>query len=143
MATATIDVRVLGAGFMAKVMRRGMTTALDEVERRIARDDAYAEAMPDYYAGVSHCLAEVRAVRADAESAPLPEDEAPAAPQWLDAPTCDGLWWCYVPGSGDAPIIARVEVDHAVAFVGTGYVATWDDMPPRKWLRVDVPEAPR
>ena len=79
----------------------------------------------------------------DAESAPLPEDEAPAAPQWLDAPTCDGLWWCYVPGSGDAPIIARVEVGHEVAFVGTGYVATWDDMPPRKWLRVDVPEAPR
>ena len=147
MATAkmTVDVRVLGAGFVAKVMRRGMTTALDEVGRRIKRDHDKMNAAygTDYDAAVEDCLGVVAAVRTDAESAPLPEDEAPAAPQWLDAPTRDGLWWCYVPGSGDAPIIARVEVDHAVAFVGTGYVATWDDMPPRKWLRVDVPEAPR
>ncbi len=147
MATAkmTVDVRVLGAGFVAKVMRRGMTTALDEVGRRIKRDHDKMNAAygTDYDAAVEDCLGVVAAVRTDAESAPLPEDEAPAAPQWLDAPTCDGLWWCYVPGSGDAPIIARVEVGHEVAFVGTGYVATWDDMPPRKWLRVDVPEAPR
>ena len=145
MATATIDVRVLGAGFMAKVMRRGMTTALDEVGRRIKRDHDKMNAAygTDYDAAVEDCLGVVAAVRTDAESAPLPEDEAPTAAQWLDAPAGDGLWWCYVPGSGDAPIIARVEVGHEVAFVGTGYVATWDDMPPRKWLRVDVPEAPR
>ena len=80
MATATIDVRVLGAGFVAKVMRRGMTTALDEVERRIARDRDKMNAAygTDYDAAVEDCLGVVAAVRTDAESAPLPEDEAPA-----------------------------------------------------------------
>ena len=151
MATATMDVRVLGAGFAAKVMRRGMTTALDEVERRIKRDDAYAEAMPDYYAGVNHCLAEVRAVRADAESAPLPEDEAPAVPQWPDAPTGDGLWWRCEKGSAYVEA-ASVRFDHVggyrVAFVGDlrseyRHPDASEGLPVYGWLRVDVPEAPR
>ena len=78
MATATIDVRVLGAGFVAKVMRRGMATALGEVERRIARDRDKMNAAygTDYDAAVEDCLAVVAAVRADAESAPAPEDDA-------------------------------------------------------------------
>lgn len=78
MATATMDVRVLGAGFMAKVMRRGMTTALDEVERRIKRDHDKMNAAygTDYDAAVEDCLGVVAAVRADAERAPLPPDDA-------------------------------------------------------------------
>ena len=153
MATATIDVRALGAGFVAKVMRRGMTTALDEVERRIARDRDKMNAAygTDYDAAVEDCLAVVAAVRADAESAPLPEDEAPAAPQWLDAPTCDGLWWRCEKGSAYVEAVG-VRFDHVggyrVAFVGDlrseyRHPDCSEGMPVYGWLRVDVPEAPR
>ena len=155
MATAkmTVDVRVLGAGFVAKVMRRGMTTALDEVGRRIKRDHDKMNAAygTDYDAAVEDCLGVVAAVRTDAESAPLPEDEAPAAPQWLDAPTCDGLWWRCERGSAYVEAVG-VRFDHVggyrVAFVGDlrseyRHPDCSEGMPVYGWLRVDVPEAPR
>ena len=162
MATAkmTVDVRVLGAGFVAKVMRRGMTTALDEVGRRIKRDHDKMNAAygTDYDAAVEDCLGVVAAVRTDAESAPLPENEAPAAPQWLDAPTCDGPWWRYAAGDG-RPELVEVK-GHSEPAEGRqmrvySFGVEWADwlpMPtagtPRtvgdyRWLRVDVPEAPR
>ena len=153
MATATIDVRVLGAGFVAKVMRRGMTTALDEVGRRIKRDHDKMNAAygTDYDAAVEDCLGVVAAVRTDAESAPLPEDEAPAAPQWLDAPTGDGLWWRCEKGSAYVEAVS-VRFDHVggyrVAFMGDPrseyrHPDASEGLPVYGWLRVDVPEAPR
>ena len=153
MATATIDVRVLGAGFAAKMMRRGLVTALDEVGRRIKRDHDKMNAAygTDYDAAVEDCLGVVAAVRTDAESAPLPEDEAPAAPQWLDAPTCDGLWWRCEKGSAYVEAVG-VRFDHVggyrVAFVGDlrseyRHPDASEGLPVYGWLRVDVPEAPR
>ena len=158
MATATIDVRVLGAGFAAKVMRRGMTTALDEVERRIARERAAWDERADkdglhpaLFDGIDACAAIVATARADAESAPLPEDEAPTAAQWLDAPTGDGLWWRCEKGSAYVEAVS-VRFDHVggyrVAFVGDlrseyRHPDCSEGMPVYGWLRVDVPEAPR
>ncbi len=158
MATATMDVRVLGAGFAAKVMRRGMTTALDEVAKHLERNHArnVAEHGDDYwrsehFGGVTDCMKALDAVRAAAESVPLPEDEAPAAPQWLDAPTCDGLWWRCEGGSAYVEAVG-VRFDHVggyrVAFVGDlrseyRHPDCSEGMPVYGWLRVDVPEAPR
>ena len=87
----------------------------------------------------------------DAESAPLPEDEAPAVPQWPDAPTGDGLWWRCEKGSAYVEAVS-VRFDHVggyrVAFVGDlrseyRHPDCSEGMPVYGWLRVDVPEAPR
>ena len=84
-------------------------------------------------------------------TAPLPEDEAPAAPQWLDAPTCDGLWWRCERGSAYVEAVG-VRFDHVggyrVAFVGDlrseyRHPDASEGMPVYGWLRVDVPEAQR
>lgn len=147
MATTTgvIDTAALvrSATWGGDIVRKAIVAHLDAAANELrAERDGYMEsgdAMGDHM-HIARVVENVERLRDEVATASL---VPPSAPQWLDAPTRDGLWWCYVPGSGDAPIIARVEVGHEVAFVGTGYVATWDDMPPRKWLRVDVPEAPR
>lgn len=140
-ATAVIDTAALvrSATWGGDIVRKAIVAHLDAAASELrAERDGYMEsgdAMGDHM-HIACVVENVERLRDEIATASL------VPPQWLDAPTCDGLWWCYVPGSGEAPTIARM-TDGSVSFVGTGFVAMAADMPPRRWLRVDVPEAPR
>ena len=74
------------------------------------------------------------------------------AAQWLDAPTCDGLWWRCEKGSAYVEAVS-VRFDHVGGYrvAGVGHAVPMEYRDPSNperwascwWLRVDVPEAPR
>ena len=166
MATATgvIDTAALvrSATWGGDIVRKAIVAHLDAAANELrAERDGYMEsgdAMGDHM-HIARVVENVERLRDEIATASLvPPDapqvehcRAPAAPQWLDAPTRDGLWWRCEKGSAYVEAVS-VRFDHVggyrVAFVGDlrseyRHPDASEGLPVYGWLRVDVPEAPR
>lgn len=164
MATTTgvIDTAALvrSATWGGDIVRKAIVAHLDAAANELrAERDGYMEsgdAMGDHM-HIARVVENVERLRDEVATASL---VPPAAPQWLDAPPCDGLWW-RADASGDVEMVSVFGRDLGdddgalilcVATLGCGDDERWragvcvaghPGAGPHKWLRVDVPEAPR
>ena len=155
MATATgvIDTAALvrSATWGGDIVRKAIVAHLDAAANELrAERHGYMEsgdAMGDHM-HIARVVENIERLRDEVASASL---VPPAAPQWLDAPTRDGLWWRCEKGSAYVEAVS-VRFDHVggyrVAFMGDlrseyRHPDASEGMPVYGWLRVDVPEAPR
>ena len=157
MATTTgvIDTAALvrSATWGGDIVRKAIVAHLDAAASELrAERDGYMEsgdAMGDHM-HIARVVENIERLRDEVASASL---VPPSAPQWLDAPTCDGLWW-YREVDTAAPhateparVRLREDGGGSVHFIGVECSSSLAEMALDRcgyeWLRVDVPEAPR
>lgn len=156
MATTTgvIDTAALvrSATWGGDIVRKAIVAHLDAAASELrAERDGYMEsgdAMGDHM-HIARVVENVERLRDEVATASL---VPPDAPQWLDAPTRDGLWWRCEKGSAYVEVVA-VRFDELGGYhvAGVGHAVPMEYRDPSSperwascwWLRVDVPEAPR